>query len=210
MKDLKGKKGECIPVLFRPFHEMTGNWFWWCKNTCTPDEFKTLWRFTVDYLRNKKGLQQLIYVYNTADFNSEAEFLANYPGDDMADVLSFDLYQHGIEKEKRSYFVNNLSRQLDLLCKIAAGKNKMATLAETGLEAIPDSTWWTGTLWPAIKDYPISYVLVWRNHGFMKSENKMHYYGVYPGQASEADFKKWYAFPQMLFERKIKEFNIYK
>jgi len=210
MNDLKDKNGESIPILFRPFHEMTGNWFWWCKNASTPDEFKAVWRFTVNYLRTEKKLHQLIYVYNTADFKNEAEFLACYAGDDVADVLSFDLYQHGVEEASRTYFVNNLSRQLDLLCKIAATKNKMATLAETGLEAIPDPTWWTGTLWPAIKDYPISYVLVWRNHGFMKQENKMHYYGVYPGQASEADFKKWYSFPQVLFEKKIKKQNIYK
>jgi beta-mannanase len=84
---MKDKYGNPIPVLFRPFHELTGNWFWWCKNVCTPDEFKALWRFTVSYLREQKR-----YVYNTAGFANESDFMASYPGDDMVDVVSFDQY----------------------------------------------------------------------------------------------------------------------
>ena len=48
---LKGDKGELIPILFRPFHEHTGGWFWW--GTMTPDEeYKALFRYTVDYLKD--------------------------------------------------------------------------------------------------------------------------------------------------------------
>src|SRR5258708_7852354 len=36
MLSLKGNKGEFIPVIFRPFHELNGSWFWWGKNNCTP------------------------------------------------------------------------------------------------------------------------------------------------------------------------------
>jgi hypothetical protein len=43
MLELRGKKGELIPILFRPFHELTGDWFWWGKGGCSPAEFKTLW-----------------------------------------------------------------------------------------------------------------------------------------------------------------------
>ncbi len=63
MATLKGSRGEPIPILFRPFHELTGNWFWWCKNTSSPDEFKTLWRFTIDYLRKNKKLHNLLIGY---------------------------------------------------------------------------------------------------------------------------------------------------
>ncbi len=40
MKSLKGENGEAIPVVFRPFHELNGSWFWWGKKHCTPDELK--------------------------------------------------------------------------------------------------------------------------------------------------------------------------
>ena len=93
MRSLKGEKNEAIPILFRPFHEVTGNWFWWCQNTTSPQEFKEAWAFTVNYLRKNKKLNQLIMVYNVNDFNNEEEFLSHYPGDELVDVLSFDKYQ---------------------------------------------------------------------------------------------------------------------
>jgi beta-mannanase len=51
MLDLKGKNGEYIPVIFRPFHELNGSWFWWGKDNCSPEEFKTPVSFTEVYLR---------------------------------------------------------------------------------------------------------------------------------------------------------------
>ena len=62
---LKGSKQELIPILFRPYHEFTGSWFWWGKNHCTPDEYKMLWKFTQTYLTEIKKCHNLIYVYNT-------------------------------------------------------------------------------------------------------------------------------------------------
>ncbi|MDO9155435.1 MAG: glycosyl hydrolase, partial [Sediminibacterium sp.] len=61
MLGLKNNQGEYIPVIFRPFHEFTGNWFWWCQNVCTPEEYKALWKFTFDYLTNTKQVHHLIY-----------------------------------------------------------------------------------------------------------------------------------------------------
>ena len=208
MNDLQDDKGNKIPVLFRPFHELTGNWFWWCRNNGSAEEFKTAWKFTVDYLKNKKHLHQLLYVYNTASFTSENDFLERYAGDEYADVLSYDMYQFGGRAERDS-FIYQMRAQLELLTAIARQKNKIAALAETGLEAIPDATWWTGTLWPVLKGFPVSYVLVWRNEGYMPSEKKMHYYGPYPGQVSAADFKKFYKNKTMLFEKGIKKYRLY-
>ena len=47
----KGDDGELIPIIFRPWHEFDGNWFWWGKNHCSVEEFKKLYRFTVTYLQ---------------------------------------------------------------------------------------------------------------------------------------------------------------
>src|SRR5207248_2576010 len=43
-----------VPVIFRPFHETSGGWFWWGARHATPDEYKQLWRFTVEYLRDRR------------------------------------------------------------------------------------------------------------------------------------------------------------
>lgn len=208
MQSLKGSKNEAIPILFRPFHELTGNWFWWGKNTATAAEMKQIWRFTIDYLRNKKQLHNLIIVYNTNDFTTEQQFLERYPGDNVVDVVSFDLYQ--FEQKDKQKFINAVRHQSTILTKVAKQKNKLAAFAETGFEAIPDPTWWTETLWPAIKDYPLAYVLVWRNAGYSASMKKMHYYAPYKGQASEKDFQKFYQYNKILFEKALGTKKIYQ
>ena len=205
---LKGANGGLIPVLFRPFHELTGNWFWWTKNTCTPKEFKELWKFTFDYLSNKKKVHNFIYVYNTADFGTKAQFLERYPGDEYVDMVSFDAYQYS-DPLKDNRFVDQLTRQFNILDTIATERNKVPALGETGYEAIPYAEWWTKTLWKSISQHPLSYVLVWRNHG--KQDNgKWHYYAPFKGQVSEADFKKFYSLEKIFFEKKTMQLNLYK
>lgn len=208
MYTLKGNNGEQIPILFRPFHELTGNWFWWGKNTCSPEELIKAWQFTVNYLRNEKKLHNLIYVYNTNDFANGKEFLERYPGDDMVDIVSFDMYQ--FENQDKNTFINAVKKSLSILTKIAREKKKLVAFAETGYEAIPEPKWWTETLWAAIKDYPLAYVLVWRNAGYMPSMKKMHYYAPFKGQLSEPDFIKFYQNKKILFEKTLSKKKLYQ
>ncbi|HEU4790870.1 MAG TPA: glycosyl hydrolase, partial [Flavobacterium sp.] len=153
---LKDKKGNLIPLLYRPFHELTGTWFWWCKNNGSPEEFKKLWKFTIDYFQ-KKGVHNLIYVYNTADFNSREDFLKYYPGSEYVDVLSFDKYIYN-DPLKDNSFVENCQRQFGIIDQIAKEQHKIIAFAETGYEAIPYDKWWTDTLMKAMGSYKISYV----------------------------------------------------
>lgn len=82
--------GHKVPVIFRPFHEMTGDWFWW--GIASPADFKRLWRFTVEYLRDEKDLHHLLYAYSPDAFRDRADYLTYYPGDDYVDVLGYDDY----------------------------------------------------------------------------------------------------------------------
>ena len=207
LQSLRNDKGEMIPVLFRPFHEFTGNWFWWCKNTCSPVEFKLLWRFTIDYLRNVKGLHHLLYVYNTADFNTKEEFMERYPGDDVVDLVSFDTYQYG-DAQKDNSFLKTIDQRLSILEEVAAENRKIPTLAETGYERIPYDKWWTNTLWKAIGNHKISYVLVWRNHG-LQSNGHWHYYVPRKDDVSTEDFKNFYMLPRTLFQKDVSGENLY-
>jgi len=81
-----------IPILFRPYHEMTGSWFWWGRDQSTPDEYIELWRFTVDYLRDEKGLNNLLYSYAPDQFDSKEDYLERYPGDEYVDIMGYDDY----------------------------------------------------------------------------------------------------------------------
>ena len=207
--NLKGSDGKKIPILYRPFHELTGNWFWWCKNNATPEEFKEIWRFTIHYLRETKKLNNLIIVYNTADFKSKEEFLEYYPGDDVVDVLSFDKYQY-TNPITDSSFITEMQNQLKIMNEVAVEHQKPMAIAETGYEQIPYENWWTKTLTEAIGNYKISFVLLWRNHGWQEQEKKMHYYAPYKGQLSEKDFIEFYNSPKTFFQKDITQENIYK
>jgi mannan endo-1,4-beta-mannosidase len=92
-KSLKGNDGKQVPVIFRPYHEFDGDWFWWGKSHCTIDEFKTLWKFTVSYLRDSLGVHNFIYAFSPdCKFNSEEEYLERYPGDEWVDMVGVDNY----------------------------------------------------------------------------------------------------------------------
>lgn len=208
ISSLKDNNGKPIPILFRPYHELTGNWFWWCKNNANPEEFKTLWKFTFDYLQ-AKGVHNLIYVYNTADFKTKQEFLEYYPGSNYVDVLSFDRYQFN-DPTKDNSFIENCQSQFKIMDEVAKEQNKIMAFAETGYEAIPYDKWWTNTLMKAIGDYKIAYVLIWRNHGWQENEKKMHYYAPFKGQTSEKDFVDFYNLDQILFEKEAAKAKLYK
>jgi mannan endo-1,4-beta-mannosidase len=207
---LRGEKNELIPVLFRPYHELSGSWFWWGKNNCSAAEFKMMWQFTKKYLTDSKGCHNLIYVYNTGtEPKTKAEFMERYPGNDMADVMSFDNYQGG-DPASDNNFINNTTILLNIIDSAAAENNKLTAIAETGYEAIPYATWWTEVLQKAIGAHHIAYVLVWRNHGYQESTKKMHYYAPYQGQVSQNDFIKFYIADNTFFEKDAAKENLYQ
>ena len=207
---LKGSKQELIPILFRPYHEFTGSWFWWGKNHCSPDEYKMLWQFTQNYLTQIKKCHNLIYVYNTGtEPATKAGYLERYPGNDKVDILSFDNYQGG-HPQKDNGFVTGCARLLNIMDSAAIENNKLTAIAETGYEAIPYTDWWTDVLQKVVAGHNIAYVLVWRNFGYQQKEKKMHYYAPYKGQVSEKDFIKFYEAEKTLFEKDAAKENLYK
>ena len=58
---LKELQDANVVVLWRPFHEMNGGWFWWGGKD--PDEFIRVWRHMFDYFTKTKGLDNLLWVY---------------------------------------------------------------------------------------------------------------------------------------------------
>jgi mannan endo-1,4-beta-mannosidase len=202
---IKGADGKPVPVIFRPFHEFDGGWFWWGAPHCTKDQFISLWQFTVSYLRDSLDVHNFIYAFSPDNkFNSEDEFLERYPGDDFVDMLGVDNY--GDMGRDGGYSLENASRKLKIVSDIAIKKGKLAAFTETGLESIPNRTWWTGTLLKVMRKYDLQlcYVLVWRND----TQSPTHYYAPVPGHTSEQDFLKFYKDPYTLFENDLKD--IYK
>ena len=75
-----------VPVLWRPFHEFTGDWFWWGKQG--PEVFKALWLVMFDYYARQRKLDNLIWVLG---YTSRVDAAYN-PGEGKYDILSADNY----------------------------------------------------------------------------------------------------------------------
>ncbi|UYV15382.1 glycoside hydrolase family 26 protein [Porphyrobacter sp. ULC335] len=195
---LRDRHGRLIPVWFRPFHEQTGDWFWWGNGHAAPDDYKALWRFTVEYLRDHHGVHNLLYAYSTDVFDSAEDYFRFYPGDEYVDLLGFDDYQSVTPSGSERV----LTHRLRMVVRWARERGKLAALTETGLEAIPARNWWTGRLLNGIiadqEALGISYVLVWRNAN-PAFDRKDHFYAPYPGQKSAADFQRFYDDPRTWF-----------
>jgi hypothetical protein len=206
---LKGKNGEPIPVILRLFHELNGNWFWWGKDHCTPDQFKQLWDFTVSYLRDTKNIHQCLYAYNTDRFNSKEAYLLKYPGDQWVDVVGFDIYQREGGEKGNAQFVKDMDHMLTMIEEIGAEKKKIPALTEFGYAQVPDSSWWTNVFYKALDHHKISYALAWRNAGFNKVGDA-EFYVPYKGQISEKDFLKFSEEPNIFFQKDVSKLHLYK
>jgi hypothetical protein len=206
--DLKGARGEPIPVILRLFHELNGNWFWWGGKNCTADELKQLWHFTVGYLRDQKQVHNVLYAYNTDRFASEEAYLDRYPGDEWVDIAGFDIYQ-GYNIAKNEDFEREFDKTLTMLEKIAAARNKIPALTEFGYSGLPDSTWWTGTFGKVLQHHAIAYAMAWRNAGH-KRDGSSEFYVPYPGQQSADDFIKFFGSGKVLFQRQLTGARIYQ
>ncbi len=180
---LKDADGQQIPVLWRPWHEHSGGWFWWGRGHCSDAEYNALWRMTWDHFR-ARGLENLAWAispnYMERDFE---KWETRYPGDAYVDVIGLDCYA----SPDRETYIARMRDGLASLQKMCEKHGKILAVTETGLESLPDPQWWTSALAPAIQGFPVSYVLTWRN----ASDRPEHYYAPFPGEPGAADFLAW-------------------
>ncbi|MBR5928380.1 MAG: beta-mannosidase [Prevotella sp.] len=190
---LKTVDGQKIPIIFRPWHENTGSWFWWGEKLCTADEYKALWNMLQDKL-NADGFDNLLWAYSpgmAADLTAE-KYLERYPGDDRIGLVGIDGYQWGAKED----FMAQLDQNLAMLCQFADDHSKVAALTECGLKNLTDPTWWTSSLQPVVDKYPISYLLVWRNY-------EKEWFGPSPIKPDAPYFRDFYAADKTLFLEEI-------
>jgi len=89
---LKELQDAGVPVLFRPYHEMNGSWFWWGGRP-GPDGSAALYRQIYDRYVHMHHLNNLVWVWNVNSPSSSAGSVADYfPGSAYVDVLTMDIY----------------------------------------------------------------------------------------------------------------------
>lgn len=118
-KQLKRFQSADIPVLWRPFHESDGDWFWW--GAKGPETARELYKLMFDYYTFYHKLDNLLWVWN-------CRLKEGYPGDEYVDIISADIYLP-------EYSATDYHEEYYSLIEETT-KNKVAALAEVGY--IPD------------------------------------------------------------------------
>jgi len=100
---LKQLRDAHVPVLWRPYHEMNGVWFWWGDKK-GKDGYQKLWKMLFDRFVNFHGLNNLLWVWNAnapRDIPKDEAFSYHhyYPGSDYVDVLATDVYHFDYEQK---------------------------------------------------------------------------------------------------------------
>lgn len=169
--NLKDDKGTLIPVIFRILHENTGSWFWWGAEQSTPEQYQQLYQYTVEYLRDIKGVHNFLYAYSPNNFweVTEANYLERYPGDAYVDVLGFDTYG---EVENNENWFKNVVANAALVARMADERGKIPVISEIGIRAPDieagkyDNQWYRKLIAGLKADADartIAFLLTWRN-----------------------------------------------
>ena len=180
LESLKDEAGQPVPIIFRPWHENNGSWFWWGQKLCTDSEFKALWNLLQDYM-NARGFSNLLWSYSpNLDGGWTLErFMQRYPGNDRVTLIGEDAYQWGSEQD----FIKAVNSDLTFLTQFAKNNGKLLAMTECGFKNIPDATWFSRVLKPQMDKYPISYFLLWRNY-------EKEWFGPVPGTPCGDDYRK--------------------
>lgn len=95
-----------VIVIYRPFHEMNGSWFWWGAANMSAAQFHALWIYTYNYLVTTKGLSNLVWDYspNTGFAVGGRSLLDTYPGDAFVDMTGQDLYTNNLGADALSTY----------------------------------------------------------------------------------------------------------
>lgn len=184
------------PIIFRPYHENTGSWFWWGEKHCTPEEFRELWRITVEYLRDEKGIHNFLYAYSPgSETRTPEEYAVRYPGDEYVDLIGLDMYDGETENGNTEVFFNRFKEQLHKIDEFSKIHHKLAAVTETGLASShPDpgchstaihlsgnlNLRWHRDILDAASGYRISYFLLWANFSRRGSVYAPYVEGINP------------------------------
>ncbi|MCF3648952.1 glycoside hydrolase family 26 protein [Synoicihabitans lomoniglobus] len=199
-----------FPIVFRPLHEMNGNWFWWgSRLEGGPETYVKAYRLLVDYMRERTDYVLFCW---SPDKALATEY---YPGDDYVDIVGVDGYGEG-NPHNEHFTVEAMVTLLEQTVDFAAAHGKVAAFTETGYHTwgeiayhTEQPDWWTRSVLEPIlaseKASRIAWVLSWINS---------HWSGPYTPhaespEASKAAFRAFHADPHTLFQKDVARLKLY-
>ncbi len=138
---LKELQDENIPILWRPFHEMNGGWFWWGKNP----RFDEMWIQMYERFTNHHQLNNLLWVWSAnCVVYGAGELHDYYPGHDYVDILAEDIYANK-SYDWEQYFYDDL---LELAEGRPISMGEVGDLPDPAFLKEHQPNWVTFMLWP--------------------------------------------------------------
>jgi hypothetical protein len=131
--ELQKLKNANVAVIWRPFHEAGGTWFWWSKEGGA--QYKRLWNYMYNYYTNTKGLNNLIWMEGF-NGNPDGSF---YVGKNVVDIAGADTYA--------SYGDYNAQQAMYSATRNVVGGTIPIALHENGPIPDPDYLQSTGARW---------------------------------------------------------------
>lgn len=176
--------GNKIAVIFRPWHENTGSWFWWGDKNCSDADYHALWTQMREEF-DAAGVDNVVWAYSPGTSTAQ-EYMKRYPGDDIIDIFGTDIYHYPYDGDMRTdAYRRDVMQGLETCTTEAARRGKIAAFSETGLEGVVMDDWFTNVLAPLMKQHKIAYVLCWRN----AHDKPGHHYVPYEGHPAADDFR---------------------
>ncbi|WP_075602132.1 glycosyl hydrolase [Saccharicrinis aurantiacus] len=193
-----------FPVVFRLFHEMDGDWFWWGSKATNHSAalYNDFYKYAVNYIKARTNL--VLFAWSP---NSEVQE-AYYPGDDYVDVVGFDIYEPN---------VGDLKGKLIGLSKFAADHGKVAVLAETGyrnnfINNAPG--FWNDVILAAIeqggREVRVAWALAWFNAPWASSQSDLFIPDANSPQNAKDNFIQFKNSSICLFMSEVNSLNIYQ
>ncbi|MGW5640134.1 glycosyl hydrolase [Streptomyces sp. NPDC003832] len=194
--------GTPVPVVFRPFHENNGGWFWWGAGHTTSAEYIEVFRYTVEYLRDTRRVHNLLYSYspNSAFGGDPTGYLRTYPGDEFVDVLGYDSYDGSAGSQT---WLDGLVEDLAMVVGQANAREKAVAFTEFGESGTEgrNAQWFTQVL-AAIEADPlarqVTSMLTWANFG-----GTTRAYVPIAGHPLLEDFVAFHADPYSVFAQDL-------
>ena len=200
-----------IPVIFRPFHENNGSWFWWGGEHMSAQDSIKLYQYLVEQLQ-ERNVHNFLYIYSpNGPFNSKKDYMARYPGDKYVDILAIDSYDfyYDYPATYSDNFFKNMQKSCEIIHNVAIKHDKLAAISETGCGVMkPDKSNYGGLLkennpilgkqWfkrvaQIAIDNDMSYFLVWSNDSDNSTFLPYKYNNEYGHEMTDEfiDFYNW-------------------
>lgn len=160
-----------VPIIWRPFHECNGGWFWW-----TPKQgdvkfdakyFVDMWKYVYEFFTEERGLTNLIWEYSPST-STYMDVMYLYPGDEYCDIVGIDWYTSG------NFEIDNTDGYEKLM---ATGK--VTNLAEIG----PSEILFADTPEKQVEVYSAEQ-LIGNAYSMYYEDYKIGYFMTYAGKTS--------------------------